>query len=53
MLRLSISSKLEFAVDAGRGDALRLKYHWRKEVVQRMNDNIAGSPFLGGGVADG
>lgn len=29
------------------------EHHWRKEVVQRMNDNIAGSPFLGGGVADG
>ena len=39
-------------VDRDPPTSIRCLYHWRKEVIQDMNDSIAGSTNLEGEVAE-
>lgn len=39
-------------IDRDSPTSIRCPYHWRKEVIQDMNDSIAGSTNLEGEVAE-
>lgn len=50
--RTGVGSRARARVDRDSPTSIRCLYHWRKEVIQDMNDSIAGSTNLEGEVAE-